>query len=98
MIELNNSDTRQAYYSAENNMQKLRDGIATNGWKLSAEKLDVVYKNHVNHEAIKLGMGSTADGMKLLGAEIEELYISLLEIEQRYQQSHNQYSQFFSKQ
>lgn len=90
MIELNNSDARQAYYSAENTMQKLRDGMTTNGWKLSPEKLDDIYKNHVNHEAVKLGMGSTADGMKLLGAEIEDLYISLLGIEQRYQKSQNQ--------
>ncbi len=85
MIEINNHDTRQAHYAAENTLQKIRNDMTSFGRTLDGENLKNVYSTHVNYEATKIGMGSTADGMKLLGAEIEDLYISLLKIKLRYQ-------------
>lgn len=84
MIEVNNHDMRKAHYAAENTLQKIRNDMTSYGQTLEGEKLSNIYNIHVNYEAIKIGMGSTADGMKLLGAEIEDLYTSLLKIELHY--------------
>ena len=87
MIELNNNDARQALNAAESRMQTLYDEMTEYGKNFSSETLADTYKNYVNHEAVKLGMGGTADGMKLLGAEIECLHRSLLKMTHHYQQS-----------
>lgn len=87
MIELNNNEARQAFNAAESRMQALYDEMAEHGKKLSNETLAETYETYVNHEAVKLGMGSTADGMKLLGADIECLHTSLLKMARHYQQS-----------
>lgn len=85
MIEVNNHDARQAHYAAENTLRKIFDDMVSFGRMPDRENLNNIYNTHVNHEATKIGMGSTADGMKLLGAEIEDLYNSLLKIKLRYQ-------------
>ena len=87
MIELNNNDARQAFNAAESRMQALYNEATMSGKELSNEALEAIYKNYVDYEAAKLGMGNTADGMKLLGADIECLYASLLEIAPSYQQA-----------
>lgn len=91
MIEVNNHDTRQAYHATEIRMQIIRDEMAARGRPLEGEDLESIYQNHINHEATKIGMGSTADGMKLLGAEIDDLYNSLIKLKQRYQHIPKQY-------
>ena len=79
-IKINNSDVRQAHHAAENSMQIVLGGMAANGRQPNTESLDSTYQKYVNHEAIKLSMGATADAMKLLGDEIDALYVSLLKI------------------
>ncbi|NMZ34066.1 hypothetical protein [Pseudomonas proteolytica] len=77
MIELNNSDARQVYSSTEINVQAICNERVASGRPLTGEELEKVFNTHLNHEAVRLGMGSTANGMKLLGAEIKDLYIAL---------------------
>lgn len=72
MIDLNNSDYTQAQKNARDSIQPILNKLVEDG-KYEIELAQKIYIQHLNFEAEKMLMGSTADGLKLVTSEVEGL-------------------------
>lgn len=80
MINLNSADCQTVYnagrYATQNLVNKaISEGQAIN--EEGARRLNEYHDFYVQQEAKKLGMGSTANGMKSLTIELDELLTTI---------------------
>lgn len=85
MIELNNKDADIVFKAGRDAVQRLIDKAQDEKIQISeagSERLTAYYSEYIQHEAKKIDMAGTAEGMRALTNEIEILMTSIkLDIE-----------------